>query len=361
MSHEIRTPMNGIIGVAELLKQTSLTQDQLDLVNIMSVSGNNLLVIINDILDISKIEAGQIKLENRSFDLHNIAKEIVSILAIKAKDQGNKLILNIDKKVPQFVIGDSMRLKQILLNLANNAVKFTKNGKVEIEISYIDKKSSRHKIGFKVIDNGIGIHKNEKSKLFKQFSQLNQTTQREYGGTGLGLAISKSLVELMDGKIGVDSEPKVGSTFWFNVMLGNSGKDTPVKQEKAKSKEDSNISLDILLVEDNLINQKIALGIIKQLGHSITVAGNGKIAVDMYKTNDYDVVFMDIQMPVMDGFMATKIIREWEQKNKKQPVRIIALTANALKEDKEKCFDVGMNDFLTKPFKINDIESCLKI
>lgn len=359
MSHEIRTPMNGIIGVSELLKQTPLSQDQLDLVNIMSISGNNLLLIINDILDISKIEAGQIKLEYRDFDLHNVALEIISMLDIKSNDQGNKLILNIDEKVPRYVMGDSMRLKQILLNIANNAVKFTKNGKVEIDISYIAEYNNRHKIGFKVIDTGIGILKSDQSKLFKHFSQLNQTTNREYGGTGLGLAISKSLVELMDGKIGVDSKPKVGSTFWFNVMLGNSEKVTVAQQKKVMPQKDSNISLNVLLVEDNLINQKIAKGIIKQLGHIVAIADNGQIAVDMYKKNHFDIVLMDIQMPVMDGFMATKNIRKWEKDNDKQPVRIIALTANALKGDKERCFNVGMNDFITKPFKIEDMENCL--
>lgn len=359
MSHEIRTPMNGIIGVSELLKQTPLSKDQLDLVNIMSVSGSNLLIIINDILDISKIEAGQLKLECRSFDLHNVVLEIISMLDIKTKDQGNKLILKIDEKVPRFVMGDSMRLKQILLNLTNNAIKFTKNGKVEVDISYIAKHNNRHKIVVKVIDNGIGIPKNEQHKLFKQFSQLDQTTNREYGGTGLGLAISKNLVELMDGEIGVESKPKVGSTFWFNVILGKSEEVAVAQPEKVMPLKDSTISLNVLLVEDNLINQKIAIGMIEQLGHSIAIAENGKIAVDMYKKNHYDLVLMDIQMPVMDGFMATKKIREWEKDNNKQPIRIIALTANALKKDKEKCFDVGMNDFLAKPFKIKDIESCL--
>lgn len=361
MSHEIRTPMNGIIGVSELLKQTLLTEEQLDLVNIMSVSGNNLLLIINDILDISKIEAGQIKLENINFDLHNIVNEIISLLTIKAKEQGNKLLLSIDKNVPRYVNGDPTRIKQILLNLTNNAVKFTKDGEVKINISYLEEKNNRCKIKFNVIDSGIGIHENEKSKLFKQFSQLNQSTQREYGGTGLGLAISKSLVEMMNGKIGVDSKPGVGSNFWFYVVFDKSKKDDTNEPKKAMIKEDPTKALNILLVEDNLINQKIAIGIVKQLGHNIEVASNGKIGVEMYKASYYNVVFMDIQMPIMDGYTATKEIREWEHDENKQPGRIIALTANALKEDKEKCFNVGMDDFLSKPFKIQDIERALKM
>lgn len=356
MSHEIRTPMNGIIGVSELLKQTPLSKEQLDLVNIMSVSGNNLLLIINDILDISKIEAGQIKLEDNHFDLHNIATEIISILDIKATEQGNSLELNIDDDVPRYFKGDAMRLKQILLNLANNAVKFTKDGEVKINISCLDEEGNKCRIEFKVIDTGIGIHDNEKDKLFKQFSQINQSTQREYGGTGLGLAISKSLVELMDGKIGVESKPGVGSTFWFNVVLDKSKEIEINSIENKASGRKSDIPLNILLVEDNLINQKVAVGIIKQLGHNVSVAENGKIGVDMYKAKKYDIVLMDIQMPVMDGFVATKEIREWEHDEKKKPGHIIALTANALKEDKEKCFIIGMNDFLSKPFKIKDIE-----
>jgi len=359
MSHEIRTPMNGIIGVSELLKQTPLTNDQLDLVNIMTISGNNLLLIINDILDVSKIEAGQIKLENIHFDLHNIVNEIISLLTIKAKEQGNKLILNINKDVPQYVEGDPTRIKQILLNLTNNAVKFTKDGEVKINISYIEEENNKHKIGFNVIDTGIGIHENEKDKLFKQFSQLNQSTQREYGGTGLGLAISKSLVEMMNGKIGVDSEPGVGSNFWFYVIFDKSKEADTTEPKNIKTNGEHVKELDILLVEDNLINQKIATGIMKQLGHNIEVAGNGKIGVEMYKAKHYNVVFMDIQMPVMDGYTATKEIREWEHDENKPPGRIIALTANALKEDKEKCFKIGMDDFLSKPFKINDIESAL--
>jgi len=368
MSHEIRTPMNGILGVTELLKDTPLSKEQHELLNIMSVSGENLLAIINDILDISKIESGMVTLENIRFDLTKLINDVIALMSIKATEQNDKLIYEIEPRVPQFVVGDPLRVKQIIINLVNNAIKFTKNGQVILKATFLHEDDNSYKLKFEIIDTGIGISKSEISKLFKTFSQVNQSTQREYGGTGLGLAIAKNLTELMNGQIGVESTPGVGSTFWFTAVFAKKPSEKPKTHPDDLDLANSQVKpeqavgdLKILLVEDNIINQKVAKGIIANLGYHVIIANNGAQGLDFYKETPAHLVLMDIQMPVMDGFTSTREIRKYEEAQGLPKSYIVALTANALNEDREQCFNVGMNDFLTKPIKPEDIKRVIEL
>jgi len=353
MSHEIRTPINGIIGMSEFLANTNLEEKQEEYLRIIRSSANSLLNLINDILDFSKFEAGKIELEKLHFDLYEHIEDTVKSMQFKAKEKNLDFRSSISRDVPKYVEGDPTRLRQILLNLISNALKFTEKGSIIINVYPEDVNDSATLIKFEITDTGIGIGAEGVDRLFKSFSQVDASTTRQYGGTGLGLVISKSLAELMGGKIGVISQPAKGSTFWFTALFKISKAENIEKIAQVVFNGETNKirNLKILLAEDNLVNQKVASIHLEKLGHKVDVAANGVIAFDTYKKSNYDLVFMDIQMPEADGFEATAWIRAFEkEKGLNKGVPIVAMTANAMKGDKEKCIEAGMDDYISKPF-----------
>ncbi len=352
MSHEIRTPMNGIVGMVDILKRTPLSGEQREFLDIIEISTENLLLILNDILDFTKIEAGQITLESIRFYICYEVGEVIKMFKDKVDLKKLKLSFHVDPNVPEMLIGDPLRLKQVLINLCNNAIKFTSEGFIKIRIEAISSSENKIRLKFEVEDSGIGISPENQLKLFKSFTQADASTTRKFSGSGLGLAISKNLVELMNGKIGIISEEGKGAIFYFDSEFGYTPQNLSVSEVNGITPlELSEIKLKILIAEDNLIIQKVATLNLKKMGHKVTIADNGIKAVEMFKNESFDMIFMDIQMPEMDGIEATILIREWERNNNvRNQILIVAMTANTLQSDKEHFRSVGMNDYLSKPF-----------
>ncbi len=350
MSHEIRTPMNGVLGTLQLLQGSELTESQRQYVNIAHSSGESLLALLNDILDFSKIEAGKLELELIPFDLHSLGNELTILLKQKADERQVELTTDIDTQIPHVIKGDPVRIRQILVNLMTNAIKFTEKGTVTIKAIALEKKPGSVRIRLEVNDTGIGIAEENQRKLFNSFTQADGSTTRKYGGTGLGLAIVRQLVTMMRGRLGVESEEGKGSCFWAEIAFEIPDVEIVNSDKPEQTKVLEVLEGKVLLVEDNPVNQIVATKMLEKVGLQFEVANNGQEAVNKLTVeHDFDLVLMDCQMPVMDGYAATQALREYESEKNISHLPVVAMTANAMEGDKDKCLAAGMDDYISKP------------
>lgn len=360
MSHEIRTPINGIAGIAGLLSQDHTVEEREMYLNAIKHSAENLKVIINDILDLSAIESGKLKFEKIGFNLTDLIPSLISTFTYQAREKKLQLSYKIEPKLNTILIGDPVRLNQILINLIGNAVKFTHSGSIDVLCELEKEQKQVYWIRITVRDTGVGIPPDKLITIFESFSQADESVTRRYGGTGLGLAISKQLVELQKGRIEVHSKEHIGSTFTVFLPYSLDKNNRSIKaqlESKSKKIESLTRNIKVLLVEDNDINRLYATSILKNWKCQVDVAENGLVAIEKIKNNQYDVILMDVQMPVMDGYDATKAIREMDAP--KNIVPIVALTANVTRQDIDKCLNAGMDDYLSKPFTPEDLYSKL--
>ena len=355
MSHEIRTPMNGIIGLTDLMLYSKVSDAQREYLGLIKSSSNALLEIINEILDFSRIEAGTLQISNTPFQLRDLMQDIFVSLDMRAREKGLGFDWYIAEEIPPTLVGDAGRLRQVMINLVGNAVKFTAKGEIFIHITVQARTAQQITLFFSVRDTGIGISTEKQATIFQPFQQADTSISRRYGGTGLGLTISSQLVQMMGGKLSVESQLGQGSLFSFHIPL------QIVAQAATETEADVPVlanalrPLSILLAEDNLVNRMVAVRLLNKAGHKVCVAENGRTALTLWQSYQPDVILMDVQMPIMDGLEATQLIRAQEQRLQAVRTPIIALTANAMLSDREQCLQAGMDDFLAKPFNIQDL------